>query len=73
MDKYLQNARSNLRLAQLTLGARLVWIERQPKGMSFRYNQIRHTKALAALIDEVMAMSELDDQGWWEHDDLEPF
>lgn len=73
MDEYILDVQSHLKLAEMTLRARLAWIERRPKGMLFRSNQAAHTNALLAMVGETRRMAELQADGWWEKDDQVPF
>lgn len=73
MDQYLHDVQAHLRLAELTLRARLTWSEHQPKGMSFRHNRLAQTKALLAMVAETRRMAVLQDDGWWNEADDVPF
>ncbi len=72
-DKYLAQLESQLKLAHMTLAARLIAVEREPVGLSRRQSTLHHTRAMLAMIEEVQEIVKQDPDNWDDKPELLPF
>lgn len=72
-DKYLDQVESQLKLAHMSLAARLIAVERTPVGMSRRQSTLHHTRAMLAMIEEVQGLVHQDPENWDDKPELLPF
>lgn len=73
MDEFLNDVRVQLKLAHASLKQREARLEARAVGYIMRRNQLAHTRALIALVEEVQLIASHEPEEWWEDEESVPF
>lgn len=73
MDKELQQATSQLRLALMCLQQREKRLQNTGRKLSRHYNRVQHTQAMIGLLEEILGVALQDPDVWDDEPDLVPF